>query len=89
MVFLVSPRYTLMRALELDDYLIVEGPSIIYRAPYYYLFFSGNGFDSPLYHVSVARSKSVTGPYTRRDWEKFLHTDLVNLHLVSMGLGEV
>ena len=75
--FLFSPRYTLMRALEIDDYLIVEGPSIIYRKPYYYLFFSGNGFYSPIYHVSVARSTSVTGPYERRDWAYFLHTDLV------------
>ncbi len=37
----------------------------------------GNGFESPYYHVSVARSKSPTGPYERRDWAYFLHTDTV------------
>ncbi len=68
-----------MRALEVDDDLVTEGQGIVYREGYYYLFFSGQGFESPFYHVSVARSRSVTGPYERREGETLLHTDLVNL----------
>ena len=66
-----------MRSLEPDDYLVVEGPSIIYQSGFYYLFFSGDGFGSHNYHVTVARSSKVTGPYTRSESDYFLHTDLV------------
>jgi len=43
----------------------VEGPWVIYHAPYYYLFYSGSGYRSSHYAVGVARSKSVTGPYEK------------------------
>ncbi len=47
----------------------VEAPTIIYRAPYYYLFasfdFCCRGSDSS-YRVVVGRSASVTGPYVDR-----------------------
>jgi len=44
---------------------LVEGPWIIYHAPYYYLFYSGNPYNTPNYAVGVARSKSLTGPYEK------------------------
>jgi len=44
---------------------LVEGPWIIYHKPYYYLFYSGNGYASSRYAVGVARSKSIKGPYTK------------------------
>merc|ERR1719370_778157 len=40
---------------------------MIYKDPYYFLLFSANGFLSPHYHVGVAKSHNVTGPYTRSD----------------------
>ena len=44
---------------------LIEGSWVIFRAPYYYLFFSGNNCcgSGAHYAVMVARSTSVTGPY--------------------------
>jgi len=44
---------------------LVEGPWIIYRAPYYYIFYSGNPYNTARYAVGVARSKSLRGPYVK------------------------
>ena len=75
-----------MRATEAEDVFIAEGPSIIYREGFYYLFFSGDYFESPLYHVSVARSKIVTGPYERSGGQQFIHTDLVFYILITFNI---
>ena len=45
---------------------IYEAPWIVYREPYYYLFFSTSLFFTSFYNVAVARSTNVTGPYERR-----------------------
>ena len=57
-----------------NDQGIMEAPWIVYREPYYYLFFSTYFYFSPNYNVGVARSKSVTGPYKRHD-EYVVHVD--------------
>jgi arabinan endo-1,5-alpha-L-arabinosidase len=46
---------------------VTEGPYVIYRAPYYYLFYSGDDCCSsnPHYAVSVARSLSPVGPFEK------------------------
>lgn len=72
------------------DFEVVEAPWIVYKEPYYYLFFSGNTYESPHYHVGVARSLSPTGPYTRNlehnvievDMERYVHK---NVTFVSPG----
>jgi beta-xylosidase len=76
----------MIRSIEPDDYLVVEGPSMMYQSGYYYLFFSGDGFQSENYHVSVARSSTVMGPYTRSESEYFLHTDLVGSIILNIFL---
>lgn len=43
-----------------------EGPEIIYRDGYYYLFLAYDGLDIP-YNTRVVRSQSVTGPYVGID----------------------
>ena len=43
---------------------IIEGPEIVKRNGWYYLFYSGSGFSSS-YAEGVARSRHVTGPYQR------------------------
>ena len=45
---------------------LVEGPWVIKRQDYYYLFFSGGCYDDATYAVGVARSKSLLGPYTKQ-----------------------
>ena len=58
---------------------MVEGPWIIFRDPFYYMFYSGNGYQSPHYYTGVARSFSVTGPYEKQEVQEkdvFLHTNL-------------
>ena len=42
---------------------IMEAPWIIYREPFYYLFYSTSFYFNPHYNVKVARSLHVTGPY--------------------------
>jgi len=44
---------------------LIEGPWVTYNAPYYYLYFSGNGCcgAGAHYAVMVARSTSPTGPF--------------------------
>lgn len=44
---------------------LVEGAWLIWRAPYYYLFFSGDNCCGPNIHYAalVARSRSATGPF--------------------------
>lgn len=44
---------------------LVEGAWVIYRAPYYYLFYSGDNCCGPRAHYAtmVARSRDATGPY--------------------------
>ena len=47
---------------------LVEGPWVIRRAGYYYLFYSGNdccSLPNPHYAVLVARSSSPTGPFQK------------------------
>jgi len=59
-----TPKQLIENTLNWEGSL-VEGPWIFYHAPYYYLFYSGNGYASSRYAVGVARSKSLTGPYEK------------------------
>jgi arabinan endo-1,5-alpha-L-arabinosidase len=45
----------------------LEGPTIVYRQGYYYLFTSRGFIVSDSYHVQVGRSQNLTGPYVDRD----------------------
>ncbi len=45
---------------------LVEGPWLIKRGNYYYLFYSGNGYADARYALGVARSTSVRGTYAKR-----------------------
>jgi len=63
------------------DFEVVEAPWILHREPYYYLFFSSNTFQSPFYHVGVARSLNVTGPYTRNDQNYVIEVDKRRFHI--------
>jgi len=47
-----------------DD--LVEGPWVIKRNDYYYLFYSGHGYCDRSYAVGVARSKNPLGPYEKK-----------------------
>lgn len=72
------------------DLEVVEGPWILYREPFYFLFFSANTYQSPQYHVGVARSTSPTGPYQRNSSQNVIQLDLEryirnNVTFVSPG----
>ena len=54
---------------------VYEAPWIVYREPYYYLFFSTSLFFTSYYNVAVARSTNVTGPYERRPDQYVLIVD--------------
>lgn len=57
----------LLPSLKFDGYeMLVEGPWVIKREGYYYLFYSGDDCcDGPHYAVLVARSKSPLGPFEK------------------------
>ncbi len=46
---------------------LVEGPWVVRRGVYYYLFYSGNAFWNESYAVGVARSRSPLGPFVKQD----------------------
>ncbi|MEW5928153.1 MAG: glycoside hydrolase family 43 protein [Gemmatimonadota bacterium] len=55
-----------VRTTDSTDYRrLVEGAWVTYRAPWYYLFYSGDNCCGPRAHygVMVARSRSATGPF--------------------------
>ena len=54
-----------LKSQDKQDKMVVEAPWLIYKDPYYYLFFSTNLFFSADYKVGVARSRRVLGPYRR------------------------
>lgn len=63
---LVGPkREVLTNDLEWEGDL-VEGPWVVRRGRYYYLFYSGNAFWNESYAVGVARSTSPLGPFVKR-----------------------
>lgn len=59
----------LVRTVATDDpadyQRLVEGAWVVYRAPFYYLFYSGDNCCGPDAHYAalVARSRSATGPF--------------------------
>jgi arabinan endo-1,5-alpha-L-arabinosidase len=64
-----TPTTDLVPVVKTDDpanyQRLVEGAWVHYRAPYYYLFYSGDNCCGPNAHyaVMVARSRSATGPF--------------------------
>jgi arabinan endo-1,5-alpha-L-arabinosidase len=56
---------------------LIEGPEIIWRNPYYYLFFAAAAYCSPSYSEGVARSKSMWGPYEK------LHIPILSTGIVG------
>jgi len=59
---LVGHRYQLMRADRAWEGRIVEAPDMVYARGRYWLFFSGNWFNQPVYSVGVARCRGPHGP---------------------------
>lgn len=63
-----APKDLLIATDKKDNYdNMIEGPWLIYRKGYYYLFFSGDNCCGPKAHyaVMVARSHNVLGPYKK------------------------
>jgi arabinan endo-1,5-alpha-L-arabinosidase len=64
-----SPTIDLIHVVPTSDSTdyqrLVEGAWVVYRAPFYYLFYSGDNCCGPRAHYAamVARSRSATGPY--------------------------
>ncbi len=65
----------------IPDAYLIEGPEIIYRDPYYYLFYAAAAYCSPSYAEGVARSKNFWGPYEK------LHIPVLSTGLVGSVNG--
>ena len=66
----------------------------MYKAGYYYLFYSSGWFFGEKYHMRVAKAKSPFGPYVKRklpvlenDWEKYSRGE--NTRFLGPGHGSV
>ena len=59
-----TPTEILSNTLSWEGAL-VEGPWLIKRGKYYYLFYSGNGYADARYALGVARATAIRGPYTK------------------------
>ncbi len=55
---------------------IAEGPTVIKKDGFYYLFYSVNDFRNKDYAVGYAVSKSVNGPWTRYTGNPILHSKI-------------
>eukprot|EP00047_Mylnosiga_fluctuans_P007812 m.4994 g.4994 ORF g.4994 m.4994 type:complete len:333 (-) comp1962_c0_seq1:54-1052(-) len=53
---------------------LVEAPWIIKNGGFYYLFYSGNGYNSPKYAIGVARARSLYGPWSKYGNNPVMHT---------------
>ena len=78
--FSTGSKASLILSVDLkQERNVVEGPWIIFKKPFYYLLYSGNGYLSPHYYTGIARSTSVSGPYKKqlvREKDTFMHTNL-------------
>ena len=59
---------------------VIEGPTVIKRGKYYYLFYSANHFMSPDYAVGYAYSESPYGP-----WRKAGNNPIINKYDVGIN----
>lgn len=53
---------------------VVEAPTLIFRDGTYYLFYTGNGYNTRNYAVGYATSDSLLGPYTDAEENPILET---------------
>ena len=67
LAFIGRPREILASSLGnlLEERLVAEAPWLMYRGGNYYLFYSSAWFSEMKYHIRVAVSKSVFGPFYR------------------------
>ena len=73
---------------RLSEHLIVEGPWLTYKTGRYYLFYSSSWVQLASYHVGVAASDCVTGPYTKTD-VPVIQTAEGDARFVAPGHGSV
>ena len=64
-----------------DGGTLIEGPEVIKHGGFYYLFFAGGKYCQDSYGEGVARSSSLTGPYTK------MQSPLLATTLVGSGIG--
>jgi arabinan endo-1,5-alpha-L-arabinosidase len=64
---LVGARREVLRNDQPWEGDLVEGPWVVRRGRYYYLFYSGNNFWQENYAVGVARATSPVGPFVKRE----------------------
>lgn len=94
--FIGRPREILASSLGnlLEERLVAEAPWMMYRGGNYYLFYSSAWFSEMKYHIRVAVSRSVFGPFYRSH-TPVITTDWAALHqghncsFVGPGHGSV
>lgn len=62
---LVGPRREVLENDQEWEDDLVEGPWVVKRGGWYYVFYSGNNYTTPRYGMSVARARSPLGPFEK------------------------
>ena len=65
----------------LNERLVAEAPWMVYRGGFYFLFYSSGWTFESKYHIRVARSRELLGPFIRSS-VPVLTTDWVKLDKV-------
>ena len=78
-----------MTSDRISEQLIVEGPWMMYRSGLYYLFYSSSWVQRSTYHVGVAVSMNVTGPFTKTDTAVLETEDKEEVKFEGPGHGSV
>jgi len=72
---LIGPRYRLLTADQPWEGRIVEAPQMVHAGGAYWLFFSGNWFNSSWYAIGVAKCAGLTGPCYQPFSRPLIHSD--------------
>jgi arabinan endo-1,5-alpha-L-arabinosidase len=74
-VTLLGPACEILRNDSPWEGNLVEASNLIYRKPFFYLFYSGNAFFDERYGIGVARARNVAGPYEKYAKNPITHSD--------------
>lgn len=64
-VTLIGGPYHILQPTRGWEGVSVEGPTLVYRSGYYWLFYSGATYNRDTYAIGVARATSPLGPFTK------------------------
>jgi arabinan endo-1,5-alpha-L-arabinosidase len=85
----LGPRRALISADRPEEAHIVEAPSLLKHGSTYFLFYSGNTYNSGAYFINDATSSSAFGPFVKRPGEFLSRASLAGFYTNPGGQSVV